>query len=363
MQSTKDRRSGACGRAGVIVGLAGLLLAACATQSSPPPPTVETFGRLNPDGARVTSPQLYVPGERPVALSNWRNATPAEEPIRAVVYVGQCNTWESIDDHLSFLLSQGHAVVLPAYNGQTCVIPEYPTRSVQRQIGVAIATLQDIPWVDQEHIYLMGHGVGSDSAVTYPDEGAFDGIVGLAAACPYGQQEHTPLMTFRANDDLVLANRNSTCSEVDSSNTLHVDFDGGDHYMLLARPGNNEGRRYIRAAVASFLNQGKEAPASAVADGETEPDALAGGDPETGAEGEAAIASPQTDQPASEAAVEADATAPTSAETAALEPEQATQPQAQTPQPAPQQQPARQVAPSSDEIIQMPTLALPPGRF
>ena len=219
-----------------------------------------TIGDLVPDEPPALEGQLYTPTRGPFQLPEAAAATaPDGAPVKAAVYVPECASPAAPADHIAHLQSLGLAVAVPALGGDRCATPGEHLGTLHDEIEQVAADLGGLDWIDDERLYLIGHGVGADVVSTYTAEGVFDGMVGFAAACPFGVQKVTPILTFRALDDPVLRNRGTRCSEFPSPNGLHLEFSGSDHVMRLG-PGAADGagaRELMRRSLRAFLGVGE----------------------------------------------------------------------------------------------------------
>jgi hypothetical protein len=247
------RRRG--GLAGVGVLAAVLAVAAAAAQSDRP-----TIGDLVPDAPARLDGQLFTPERGPFALPQAGAApAPAGAPVRAAVYVPECATPAAPADHVAHFQGLGLAVAVPALGGDRCVVPGEHLGTLHDEIERVAADLAAIDWIDGDALYLVGHGFGADVVSTFTTEGVFAGMVGFAAACPFGMQTVTPMLTFRALDDPVLRNRGTRCSQFDAPNAVNVEFAGSEHVLRLSpeAAGGAEVRALMRRTLRIFLGLGE----------------------------------------------------------------------------------------------------------
>jgi len=257
------RRRG--GLAGVGV-LAAVLAASSATAQSDRP----TIGDLVPDEPPRRAGQLFTPERGPFDLPEAATApAPAGAPVKAAVYVPECASPAAPADHVAHLQSLGLAVAVPALGGDRCAEPGEHLGTLHDEIERVADELAALEWIDGDALYLVGHGVGADVVSTFTTAGVFEGMVGFAAACPFGIQNVTPILTFRALDDPVLRNRGTRCSQFDAPNAVNVEFGGSEHVLRLSpqAAGGAEVRALMRRTLRTFLG---------VAEGEG--DALSEGD-------------------------------------------------------------------------------------
>ncbi len=246
----------------VVIALALPLMSGCAGAQTPAPPASSA-----PITSReaVRAADFYMPDRGPLRLDEARGLpAPAEAPLKAAVYVGECATPWAWPKHIAYLQSLGLAVVVPRFGGDRCVAPGDHLGTMHGKIDLVRDELVSLPWIDAEQVFLVGHGAGADVASTYTRDGTFKGLVGLAAACPFGVQKVTPMLTFRALDDRVLANRGTRCTQYSSPNALHIEFAGNDHVLALDTPAEPGGARALmRDAIAAFMDAGGAAGAGA----------------------------------------------------------------------------------------------------
>lgn len=235
----------------LVVG-AALVAAPAVAQRDPP-----TIGDLVPDEPPQLEGQFYTPTRGPFPLGEAASA-PAPggaTPVKAAVYVPECASPAAPADHVAYLQSLGLAVAIPPLGGDRCATPGERLGTLHDEIRRVAADLAALAWIDGDALYLMGHGVGADVVSTFTTEGVFAGMVGFAAACPFGIQNVTPMLTFRALDDPVLRNRGTRCAQFQSPNALHLEFSGSEHVLRLS-PGVADGagaRELMRRSLRAFL--------------------------------------------------------------------------------------------------------------
>ena len=219
-----------------------------------------TIGDLVPDEPPDLTGQFYTPTRGPFPLPEAATApVPSGAPVTAAVYVPECASPAAPADHVAHLQSLGLAVAVPRLGGDRCVVPTEHLGTVHDELEAVAADLADLDWIDGDALFLIGHGFGADVVSTYTEAGVFKGLVGFAAACPFGVQKVTPILTFRALDDPVLRNRGTRCAQFETPNGLHLEFSGSDHVMRLG-PGAAEGtgaRELMRRALRAFLGVGE----------------------------------------------------------------------------------------------------------
>jgi hypothetical protein len=256
-------------RGGLALGLAltGLLAAASGAAQDRP-----TIGDLVPDEPPDLDGQFYTPERGPFPLGE-AGAAPAprrDTPVRAAVYVPECASPAAPADHVAHLQGLGLAVAVPRLGGDRCAKPREHLGTLHDEIERVAGELAALDWIDGDALYLIGHGFGADVASTFTAEGVFAGIVGFAAACPFGVQNVTPMLTFRALDDPVLRNRGTRCSEFQSPNAIHLEFSGSEHVLRLS-PGAADGagaRELMRRTLRVFLGLGEGEGAGAISQGD-----------------------------------------------------------------------------------------------
>ncbi|NBB71186.1 MAG: hypothetical protein GVY33_12840 [Alphaproteobacteria bacterium] len=244
-------RWGRGGLAGVGVLAAVLAVTAAAAQSDRP-----TIGDLVPDEPPRREGQLFTPERGPFPLPEAATApTPGGAPVKAAVYVPECASPAAPADHVAYLQSLGLAVAVPALGGDRCAQPREHLGTLHDEIERVAGELAALEWIDGDALYLVGHGVGADVVATFTSEGVFVGMVGFAAACPFGIQNVTPILTFRTLDDPVLRNRGTRCSQFDAPNAVNVEFGGSEHVLRLSpqAAGGAEVRALMRRTLRTFL--------------------------------------------------------------------------------------------------------------
>jgi hypothetical protein len=250
-------------------GLAALVVAA--SLCAPPSGGAQerpTIGDLVRDEPPQLAGQFYTPARGPFPLGEAASAPVPRRntPVKAAVYVPECASPAAPADHVAYLQSLGLAVAIPSLGGDRCVTPTEHLGTLHEEIERVAGDLATLGWVDGEALYLVGHGVGADVVSTFTEAGVFEGMVGFAAACPFGVQTVTPILTFRALDDPVLRNRGTRCSEFQSPNAVHLEFSGSEHVLRLS-PGAAEGagaRELMRRSLRAFLGVGDGAAPGAV---------------------------------------------------------------------------------------------------
>ncbi len=361
----------------LVVPALALLLAACQAGG----PMSRSAGVSA--GSATLAATFYTPSRGPMALGSADNLAAPPEPLKAIVYVPECASPHAPPDHIEYFQSLGHAAVIPSFGGDQCVLPTDRLGTVHAEIDDVVDVLRQLPWVRDDAIYLVGHGVGADVASTYTKAGTFRGIIGIAAACPFGIQNNTPMLTLRALEDRVLANRGTRCSQYATENALHVEFSGSDHTLWLTKLSTEPGtRQLLRNSIASFI-EASDVPTTNLAERTPEPDPFADpalvpeavgevspdATPEAPADetvsppdAEAPNAGPDADDAGAptEAVVPAEATGDVPADASA---EAATAADAAVPAETEADAPAEAPAPTGDaDVLYLPTLQLPPGR-
>ncbi len=258
-------------------GLALALLVGCTAEEAPPEIATTATGVASYARDRamvfhgtdqlVDSPRLFAPAGAMVLLEDWEEVSPPPAPVPAAIYLPSCSTPAAPPEHIPFLMDRGVAVVVPKLGGLGCVDPEDSFGNLRAEIeDLAWILRDDVPWIADDRVYLVGHSVGADLATSFATPGIFKGVIGISAACTFGVNEATPTLTFRALDDPVLAIRQTRCTALDASpNALHLEFAGSDHVMRLTS-GDDGGRRLVRSAIAQFMGVGAAPAAPAIAD-------------------------------------------------------------------------------------------------
>ncbi len=248
------------GRVGWVLG-AALALGACAVDDTPPEAAAVGVASDASERARafhggadpVGTPMLYVPGRAPASLGGWRALPAPDAPMPLVVYLPACSAPAAPRDHIPFLLRHGVAVLVPGLRRLGCVDAEASFSAMRVDLRRAAEAARDIPWIDRDRIYLMGHSVGADLATSVDRPTLFAGTVGLAAACTFGVAERIPTLTFRSTDDPVLAVRRTSCADLTGANLTHLELPGTDHVMRLGAAPIGGGPP-IGATIVAFLN-------------------------------------------------------------------------------------------------------------
>ena len=243
---------------GAVAALVGLVAATAASADDRP-----TIGELVDEEPPRLAGQLFTPSGASHPLDRAASVPPPRDgvPVKAAVYVPECASPSVPPDHVTHLQTLGLAVAVPSLGGDRCVLPTERLGTLHREIKGVADDLAALDWVDGDALFLIGHGVGADVVSTFTAEGVFRGMVGFAAACPFGIQNVTPMVTFRALDDPVLRNRGTRCSQFAARNVVHLEFAGSEHALRLG-PGAPEaggGRELMRRALAAFLGVGEVA--------------------------------------------------------------------------------------------------------
>jgi len=238
-------------------------IAAQAAQAQSAP----TIGELRRDEPELAA-SFYTPGRGPLPLDEARAQSAGVEgdTDKGAVYVPECASPGAPPDHIAHLQSLGLAVVVPSLGGDRCVVATDHLGSVHQELVSAADELAALGWAGEDELYLVGHGVGADVASTFTRDDVFKGIIGFAAACPFGVQNTTPMITFRALDDPVLRNRGSRCSDYATSNAMHVEFSGRDHFLRLGPNERDEAgaRELIRRSLNGFMGLEGGVPAATI---------------------------------------------------------------------------------------------------
>lgn len=255
-------------------GLAAALAVAGALAAGPTVAQSDrpTIGDLVPDEPPRLEGEFYTPARGPFALGDAASAPAPSRgtPVKAAVYVPECASPAAPADHVAHLQGLGLAVAVPSLGGDRCVTPTEHLGTLHDEIERVAGELAALDWIDGDALYLVGHGVGADVVSTFTEAGVFAGMVGFAAACPFGVQNVTPMLTFRALDDPVLRNRGTRCSEFDSPNAIHLEFSGSEHVLRLG-PGAADGagaRELMRRALRAFLGVGEGEGPAALSEGD-----------------------------------------------------------------------------------------------
>lgn len=247
----------------VLAMVAAAGLSACTVDDRPP--TVATVGVATEASERarafhggadpVGTPMLYVAGRAPASLDGWQALPVPAEPLPLVVYLPACSSPSAARDHIPFLQRQGVAVLVPSLRRFGCVDAEASFTAMRVEVRRATEAARDIPWIDEDRVYLMGHSVGADLAMTIDRPLLVTGTVGLAAACTFGSAPRIPTLAFRAADDPVLAVRRTNCADVVGPNLAYVEVPGDDHVLRL---GTDDARRAepIAPRIAAFIGGG-----------------------------------------------------------------------------------------------------------
>ena len=319
-----------------------------------------TIGQLDDRVTPVTETSLYTPTRGPIPLADAASLVPpSNAPLKAAIYVPSCATPAARPDHVAYLQSLGLVVVVPSFDGDGCVVASDRLGSIHGEIDDVASTLTTLPWVRDDALYLVGHGIGADVATTYTRADTFAGIVALAAACRFGIQNVTPILTFRALDDAVLSNRGTRCVEFTPANAFHIEFAGNDHVMRLSgHDGTGEARTLMRNTIARFIDTDE---ASETIAGRDAVDLQQLGSLATTPERPPAATPPPVP---SRAVLEAEAEAAPAAEAdAAPAPRhEATAPAEADPAAAESARPSVRGF-GNDDVIYIPDLSLPPGRY
>ncbi len=255
-----ERGGGALAAVGLLVALAAAPAAAQGTA---------TVGDLVDEPPELGT-VFYTPAGGPLPPTDAARApAPSGAPVKAAVYVPECATLPAAADHVAYLQRLGLAVAVPALGGDRCVKPTEHLGTLHAEITEVAGEFAALAWVDGDDLFLIGHGVGADVVSTFTRAGVFEGMVGFAAACPFGVQNTTPMLTFRTLDDPVLRNRGTRCSQFRTENTMHLEFAGRDHVLRLgpdAKP--SEARDVIRRALGAFLGVSGDGPAATIREGD-----------------------------------------------------------------------------------------------
>lgn len=354
-------------------------LTACATTDESGTRVGVTAG---PTVGELTSRQqaraagFYTPTRGPLPLEAALELPGTAEPIKAAVYIPECASPRAPADHVAYLQSLGMAVAIPLLGGDQCVMPGDRLGTVHNQIDLVAEELRAVPWIRSDALYLVGHGVGADVASTYTRSGTFKGLIGLAAACPFGVQNVTPMLTFRALDDPVLRNRGTRCTQFPNANTMHVEFSGSDHTLRLHAVGrdseDNAARALMRNTIARFIDAEDARTTIAERDeadlrqlGATAAAPVRQAETEAEAEPEAAAVETATPPVAADDTTTMDAPAAAAA-TETPEPETsepATPTAVEREAPAAVARTTAEPAAPRPGVLYLPTLQLPPGRY
>ncbi|MEO1090309.1 MAG: hypothetical protein AAFX81_06740 [Pseudomonadota bacterium] len=240
---TSRRWRGALAASGLLVTMA-VQDAAAQDGAVPAPPD------WNLEASRAL---FYAPGGGPVPLPRADSLRPSGGSVPAVVYVPSCSTPQSPDDHIPFLQELGVAVVVPNFGGENCVDQRVSYDLRHKEIARVGEVLSRLRWIDQDRVYLMGHAIGADVVLIYPDREPYRAVIGLAAACPVGLNTELTALTFRGLEDPVLANRNTRCTTYGNSNSLHLEFVSRDHMMRMTPSTPGGSPTLVGRAVAIFL--------------------------------------------------------------------------------------------------------------
>ncbi|TVQ31542.1 MAG: hypothetical protein EA356_14120 [Geminicoccaceae bacterium] len=225
-----------------------LLAGACAPYGAPPETGVVGVASYASERARAFhggnpppgTAMLYVPGEAPVALADWRQVEAPLQPAPAVVYLPACSTPAAPRDHVPFLQQHGIVVVIPSLRGLGCVDMDESFPAMALEVRDLAEVLGQVPWLDRDRLFLMGHSLGADIATAFDRPGTYAGTIGLAAACTFGVGERIPTLTVRATEDPVLAVRRTRCADLATADAEHLEVEGGDHVLrLTTRPAPN----------------------------------------------------------------------------------------------------------------------------
>jgi dienelactone hydrolase len=194
-------------------------------------------------------------------------ATLAEPATPAVVYLHGCGgRGNTAHSHIRFFKLQGFAVFAPEHHTRADAISQCDQDTARtwqkpgtRTKRVEEATLvrdrlRQLPWIDQQRVYLAGHSEGGWAVAAYPYEGDFAGIIVIGASCGDRLESHTPVLTIAARHDQFAINSNAiTCATYRQANATHLVVEGGDHNFIIDAEPMPPSARQARDAILGFL--------------------------------------------------------------------------------------------------------------
>jgi dienelactone hydrolase len=212
-------------RAGVLLALLLWGTAGCTAElagSSPTTEDPETEVRRTWEAAEVL---LDLGGERLLAgrmsegwLREALSGIPAGKKFPTVIYLHGCSGMGPADfDYMTPLARAGYAVIAPRSfarrdRPETCdprrfaAVPGAPHRRVrgmrQEEILYASRRARELPWVERENFFLMGHSQGGSAAAAYAGE-EFRARVISGSTCNLGVNAPAPvalLAIYSEND-------------------------------------------------------------------------------------------------------------------------------------------------------------------
>jgi dienelactone hydrolase len=116
------------------------------------------------------------------------------------------------------------------------------------EIGYGRARLAEIPWVDRDNLFLVGHSQGGTAAAAHPGGGFKARVIG-GSACKrgYGAAPGAPALAVTSRHDPWLKRDGSRCDRYAVGSALEVVELSGDAHVAAEVP---EGRRAILAFLA-----------------------------------------------------------------------------------------------------------------
>jgi poly(3-hydroxybutyrate) depolymerase len=213
--------------------LSAFFLYACASISSSPDELRRTW-----DGAhvRVLHGEIYAFGVMSVSSNQQALARlPQGVKFPTVVYLHGCQGMdlENASETMGALLRQGFAIIAPdsyALSNRTEAC-NTGNRSVwwvrAAEARYAAERVLELPWVDAENLFLVGHSEGGAGAAAYRGR-QFNAIVISAYGCPDGIASSIPTLVVAADNDPQIRNVSGICVHAGD----RMIFSGTQHHVL-----------------------------------------------------------------------------------------------------------------------------------
>ena len=210
-----------------------LFLCSCATVSSKPEELQRTWDAAH---VQVLHNDIYVFGRLSAPINQQKLAKlPSDLRFPTVIYLHGCAglDWGNISNTTGALIKQGFALIAPdsfalSNRTQTCGMGMRGTFQIRAaEAQYAAARARDLPWVDADNLFLIGHSEGGAGVAAYGGT-QFNALVISGFACNDGIWSGLPTLAVAAKQDRLINPTREVCPTAQERMLIP----GTQHYVL-----------------------------------------------------------------------------------------------------------------------------------
>ena len=217
----------------ITILLTILILYGCATSSS----QEEVQRTWEAAHIRLLYEETFVSGKMNVPVNQEKLAKlPQGVKFPTVIYLHGCNglDWSYNSNTMGPLMKLGFAIIAPdsfARTNRVSTCGQGGKRTTIRyrtaEAKFAAERAKDLPWVDANNLFLIGHSEGGKGAAAYHGD-QFNAIAISGASCKNGVAPNIPTLIAVSQDDAQLRSSDRICLGAEE----RVILPGSLHYML-----------------------------------------------------------------------------------------------------------------------------------